>query len=130
MGGTQPSVITDKDGLRANAGAQSGDATIVEHGLSFGKMVHGGDVGKMKAQYAKVAGVAGVTTYRVPHTLGIVPGFCMLVASDNPSTPATVLSASPEAYDKWTATECRVRVFANIGNIAGSAMWFMIGGER
>ena len=126
----QPSVITDKDGLRANAAAQSGDATVVQRGLTFGKLVHGGDVGKFKAQYAKVSGQGGVSAYRVPHTLGVVPAFCLLVACDNPSSPGTIITAGPGSYDKWTGTECRVNVVAHVGNVAGATMWFMIGGER
>lgn len=102
---------------------------MAEGGLTFGKLVDGGKVGKFAAEYRKVAGTAA-GTYLIPHGLGFVPAWAMLVAYDNTSTPNTLLVAGPNEYDKWTATEVRVRAFAVVGSVAGAAMWFMIGGER
>lgn len=128
--GRQSSVaVADHDAQRAGAGSLSGDATMAPQGLTFGRMVDGGFAGKFAAQYRKVAGTAA-TTYNIPHSLGFVPAWCLLVAYDNTNTPNTFLVAGPNQYDKWTASEIRVRVNAIIGGIAGSQMWFLIGGER
>lgn len=124
-----PSVLTTPDGTRAAVAAQGGDGAMAPGGLTFGKLVDGGPVGKMKGEYRKVAGTA-TAFYKIPHGLGFVPAWCQLISCDNPGTPNTNLCASPTAYDKWTATEIQMRVDPVMGGVAGAVMWFMIGGER
>jgi hypothetical protein len=99
-------------------------------GLTFGRLVDGGRAGKMLAMYRKVAH-NGNATYNLAHDLGVVPAWCFLLGCDNTNTPNTVLAANWHEWDKWTASEIRMRVApAILGNAQGSAMWFLIGGER
>lgn len=129
--GRQPSVAggTD-DPLRAAVASLGGDATMAPDGLTFGRMVDGGRAGKFAAEYRKVAGRVGVLEYNVPHGLGFVPAWAILVATHNASTPTTVIVANTNGWEKWTASEIRVKVFAAAGNVAETTMWFLIGGER
>lgn len=129
MAGRQPSVIASPDSLRAGAAAQSGDSNIVKDGLTFGVMRDGARVGKFAAVYRRVAGTAA-TVYALQHDLGFVPAWAQLVAYENSSAPVTLLVAGPIEYDRWTATEVRVKVSNIVGAITGATMWFMIGGER
>ena len=129
--GRQPSVAGGvADPLRAAAASQGGDATMAPDGLTFGRMVDGARAGKIAAEYRKVAGKTGVVEYNVPHGLGFVPAWAILVATHNASSPATLLTAGTVNWEKWTASEIRVKVFAHVGSITDCAMWFLIGGER
>jgi hypothetical protein len=127
--GRQPSVIAAPDTLRAATATQLGDASIAKDGLTFGKMVSGGHAGRIAAEYRKVAGTAA-TTYNIPHSLGFVPAWCILLGCEEPVGTPTVLSANWFEWGKWTATEVRMRLRPDVGNIEGSTMWFLIGGER
>ena len=128
--GRQSSVaVGDPDATRAITGAQGGDATTAPQGITFGKLVDGGFAGKMAVQYRRV-GATAATTYNIPHSLGFVPAWCILVATHNSGTPATLIVAGANEYDKWTASEIRMRVNLVIGALAGTELWFMVGGER
>lgn len=127
--GRQPSAVSGTDSLRAAAASQGGDATIAPQGLTFGKMTDGSFAGKMAAQYRKVAGTAA-TTYNITHGLGFVPAWCILLGCDEPFGTPTILSSNWFEWGKWTATEVRVRIKADLGNQSGAAMWFLIGGQR
>ena len=127
--GRQPSVVAGLDPLRAAAASQGGNATMQPRGLSFGRMANGGDVGQFASQYRKVAGTAA-TTYNIPHNLGFIPAFCILIGCQEPFGTPTVLTANWFEWEKWTASEIRMRVRAEVGNVQGSTMWFLIGGER
>lgn len=98
-------------------------------GLTFGKMVDGGRVGRFAAEYRKVAG-STATVYNIPHGLGFVPAWCMLLGCEEPIGTPTILSANWHEWEKWTASEVRMRVRADLGNTTGTRMWFVIGGER
>jgi hypothetical protein len=129
--GRAPSIASgDPDQTRTAVATQGGDANIAPGGLTFGKLVDGGRAGKLLAEYRKV-GNNGSATYNIPHTLGVIPAWCVLLGCDNTSTPNTVLAANWSEYDKWSTTEVRMRIApAILGNATGSAMWFLIGGER
>lgn len=127
--GRSPSAVSDTNAVRATTSAQIGDASIAPSALTFGKMVDGGKAGKMAAEYRKVVGTTA-TTYNIPHKLGFLPAWCILVCCIEPEGTSTVLSASAYQYDKWTSSEVRVRVAASPGNQKGAIMWFLIGGER
>lgn len=127
--GRLTSAVADFDALRQAGAAQGGDATMAPQGLSFGKMVDGGFAGKLAAQYRKVALTAAVT-YNVPHDLGFIPAWFMLVAQTNSNSPANYCWAAPYEYEKWTASEIRIRVGFILGGLAGTEMWLLIGGER
>lgn len=124
------SVVSTPDQVRAGAASQGGDGTMAPGGLTFGKLVDGGRAGKMLAMYRKVAGTASAT-YNLAHDLGVIPAWAILVASDNPTAAGQNLCASAYQFDKWTATEVRVRVdVVAVGSLPGATMWFLIGGER
>lgn len=121
--------VSDPDQARALTGAQGGDATMAPQGLTFGRMVDGGKAGKFAAEYRKVACTAAAF-YNVPHNLGFVPAWFIVVAQSNANTPSNYNWASPFEYDKWTASEIRIRVGNLLGGLAGTEMWLLIGGER
>lgn len=127
--GRQTSAVADFDAVRAAGASQGGDATMAPQGLTFGKMVDFGFAGKFAAQYRKIAGTTA-GTYNIAHGLGFVPAWCVLLGCDEATGTTTVLSANWFEWGKWTATEIRMRVRADVGGIAGSTMWFLIGGER
>lgn len=125
-----PSVVSTPDAVRAAVASQGGDGTMAPGGLTLGKLVDGGRAGKILAMYRKVVGVNAQSDYNLPHDLGVVPAWAILVATDNQNTPRTVIVANAFQFDKWTATEARVTVSVLVGGLAGTAMWFLIGGER
>lgn len=127
--GRQPSVAGGIEPLRPAAASLGGDATMAPMGLTFGRMVDGGRAGRFAAEYRKVAGTAA-TTYNIPHSLGFVPAWAILLGCDEPFGTATVLTGNWFEWGKWTASEIRMRVRAEVGNVQGSTMWFLIGGER
>ena len=98
--GRQPSVVATPDTLRAAAASQGGDATMAPLGLTFGRMVDGAAAGKHAAEYRKISGTA-LATYNVPHGLGFVPAWAILVHYVNPGNPATHMNMAPFEYDKW-----------------------------
>lgn len=128
-GGRQPSILSGPDRLRSAAASQGGDATMAQDALTFGVMRDGARAGKMRAEYRKVVGTA-VATYRVPHGLGFIPAWAMLLGAKNSSGTAQRLVMSWENYDKWSATEITVGFSAVVGGTAGTEMWLLIGGER
>ena len=119
-----PSAVSTPDQTRAAVAL----AGVVQHEGET-KLVDGGPAGP-GAEWRKVAGKAAIAVYAIPHSLGFIPAFAELKASHNP-TGATNLCASPSDYDKWTATEVKVRVdVVGIGGVGGAIMWFRIGGQR
>lgn len=118
-----PSAVSTPEQVRAAVAIDGAGP----HG--FGKLVDGGPAGP-DSQWRKVVGTASAT-YNIPHSLGFIPALALLRASHNTGgTPS--LNAVPFEYDKWTATEVRVRVdvVGGVGGLAGTAMWFQIGGQR
>lgn len=123
------SVLSSGEQVVAGLASQGGDGSIAPGGLTFGKLVDGGPVGKFKAEYRKVVGTTSAT-YKVPHGLGFVPAWAQLVACTNSGGDVN-LCPTTRNYDKWTATEIEVRVdVVGVGGTAGTVMWWMIGGER
>ena len=122
--------VSDPDATRTITGTQGGDATTAPQGLTFGKMVDGGFAGKFSAQYRKVALNATATVYNVSHGLGYVPAGFLLVSQTNSFTPANAVWASSFEYDKWTASEIRIKVGLIVGSVAGTELWLLILGER
>lgn len=107
------------------------DANIKDHGLTFGKVQHGESAGKLDACYSTiVTSIAKGAEYEVPHTLGHVPGFCMLLHSENRITTNSQYSATSIKRDLWSETTCRVNVAAVAGSLDGGELTFMIGGSR
>jgi len=127
--GRQPSVAGGLGPLRPAAASQGGDASMAPDGLTFGHMRDGARLGRIASEYRKVAGT-GATVYNIPHGLGFIPAWCILLGCDEPFGTATVLTANWFEWEKWTASEVRMRVRAEVGNVSGATMWFLIGGER
>jgi len=118
-----PSTVSTPDQVRAATALQG---VVQQEGET--KLVDGGPAGP-GCEWRKVAG-KGVSVYSIPHSLGVIPAFADLRAVHNPGTPSN-LHASPSEYDKWTATEVKVRVdVVGIGGVNGAIMWFRIGGQR
>lgn len=106
-----------------------GSSNLQRRALGAGTPEHGADAGVENAVYAQVK-LSGASpgTFDVPHNLGQVPVLCQLVEWDNPLTPATFLIARPVSKDKWTATTCRVSVYAAAGALAGCLATFKVKG--
>lgn len=129
MPGRHVAVGASPDDLRRAVNGALGDANVAQRGLTFGKVAHGEDAGRLDAVYAKIVLKAGVQEYTVPHTLGHVPGFVKLWASRNTTTPASHYDVIGWQHEKWTASSIRVRVRVSEGNLAGGEITLMIGGE-
>lgn len=105
------------------------DANVKDGGLTFGKVQHGESAGKMDACYSTIKTVTGTAEYEVPHTLGHIPGFCLLMHSENRVTTSQY-SVAASSRDKWSSTTCRVNVRVEAGSLDGGELTFMVGGSR
>lgn len=128
--GRSQSIGSSPDDLREGVMGKLGDTNMQRRGLSFGKIAHGEDAGKMDAEYRTInTSVALGNVYRVEHTLGHVPGFVNLWKSKNTLTPASHYSVIGWNESKWTSTTAWVRVEATKGSLDGGELTLMIGGE-
>lgn len=107
-----------------------GDPNLRTGGVTFGKVQHGERVGKMDAVYSTIKTRATANEYEVPHTLGHIPGFCLLVSSENRQSPLTKYQVGAIRRDEWTGTTCRVDVTQTGGSMDGGELTFLVGGER
>ena len=122
MSDRQPSVLSTPDQVRAAVALQASVPQVP-------KMTDGGPTGTPGEEFRKVAGT-GSAYYNIPHGLGVVPAYVILVRVDNATTPNTNLCATSSDTHKWSATEIRVRVDMVSGSLNGSTLWFKVGGQQ
>lgn len=126
--GRIPSIASGEQGVRSSVSTQAGDANIAQGAITFGKLSDGGKVGKFAAEYRKV-NMTAEKDYKVPHGLGFVPAWAMVIRTHNANTDTWVY-AIEKNYDKWTASEITLALKKIIGSASGNEVWLMIGGER
>lgn len=129
--GSSVSIPGLRDEIRRLVDEALGDRNIAPGGLTFGKMVDGGPVGKTDLRYAALSTKEGTYEYEVKHACGYVPAFAILATSENRQTPKSTYSVSAIERDKWTDTTIRVTVDISLaGSLDGGLLWFIIGGHR
>lgn len=129
--GASVSIPGLQDEIRRLVDEALGDRNIAPGGITFGKMVDGGPVGKTDMRYAALTTKSGEWEYEVKHACGYVPAFAILATSENRQTPRTTFSVSAIDRDKWTESTIRIAVdISSAGSMDGGLIWFIVGGHR
>jgi hypothetical protein len=113
------------DPLRGRLGA----ANLQDRAIGVGAIAHLKPAGKLNAVYS-VVNLTNLdqNNVDVPHSLGQIPAWCLLVELNGAVGSLAVGSASPVKKDQWTVTNCRMAVRFHVGGMAGTQAVFMVAG--
>ena len=112
------------DPLRGRLGA----ANMQQRAVGFGQVLHLKPVGGLNAVYSIVdLGKESQANVNVPHNLGQIPVWCMLLELNGNGTNVMGIG-TPVRKDLWTVTSCRMALYFNIGGMTGTTATFLVAG--
>jgi len=130
-GGQQVGTL-DIDALVQLLRAKLGDANIQPDGLETATIKDGAPIGRQHARCHFITGLTGAGgVVSIQHTLGRVPGYVRIITVIPPVGSKCHVVLSPEQYEKWTDTTCRVDAYlVGPGSLDNAIIAVEVGGLR